>query len=154
MPRRILADRRPPRPRRFATAFLGAALLLGVSTAAAKDFQPGDLRVCGAAQCRPVTSRTALRAFSSFYYGDDRVAVVRAPRLGAPAFEVRFRDGGVAALVASAKLDRTRVYGLNCGRFRRGRWYRLSPRAALAVRNLSAGLGPLHVPRGPAPRSC
>jgi hypothetical protein len=122
--------------------------------ATAKEFGPGDLRVCGAKRCVPIEKRDELRAFSSFYYGDGRAAVTRKPRLGAPAFEIRFRDGSAAGIVASAKLDRARVYGLNCGRFRRGRWYRLPARAVLAVRPLSASLTPLRVTRRAPPRSC
>jgi hypothetical protein len=139
--------------RQLVGALLAAAALLCSSAATAKDFGPGDLRVCGAKRCVPLQNRDALRAFSSFYYGDTRVAMVSRPRASAPAFELRFRDGGAAGLVGSAKLDRTLVYGLNCGRFRRGRWYRLPARAALEVRRLSVPLAPMRVGRR-VPRSC
>jgi hypothetical protein len=131
-----------------------AAIFFCGSAATAKDFGPGDLRVCGAKRCVPIENRNALRAFSAFYYGAGRAAVTRPPPLGAPAFEIRFRDRGAAGIVASARLDRARVYGLNCGRFRRGRWYRLPARITLEVRRLSAGLAPLHVTRRPPPPSC
>ena len=135
-------------------ALVVAAMFVCCSAATAKDFGPGDLRVCGAKRCVPIENRDALRAFSAFYYGDGRATVVGRPRLGAPAFEIRFRNGSAAGIVASAKLDRALVYGLNCGRFRRGRWYRLPARATLEVRRLSAQLVPLRVTRRPPPRSC
>jgi hypothetical protein len=133
---------------------LAAGALLCTGAATAKDFSPGDLRVCGAKRCVPIVSPTALRAFSAFYYGGGRVAVVSKPRIGAAAFEIRSRNGYPAGLVASAKLDRTLVYGLNCGRFRGARWYRLPARAALEVRRLSRPLEPLRVPRATPPPSC
>jgi hypothetical protein len=139
-------------PRRV--ALVATTVLLCSSAATAKDFAPGDLRVCGAKRCVAIESRDAVRAFSSFYYGEGRVAIVARPRLGAPTFEIRFRDGSKAGMVASAMLDRALVYGLNCGRFRRGRWYRLPARAALEVRRLSAPLTPLRVTRRAPPRSC
>jgi hypothetical protein len=135
-------------------ALVVAAALLCSAAATAKDFQPGGLRVCDAKRCAVIENREALRAFSSFFYGDGRATPVPKPRLGAPAFEIRFEDGWPAGLVGSAKLDRSLVYGLNCGRFRRGRWYRLPARAAREVRRLSAQLTPLRVTRRPPPPSC
>ena len=135
-------------------ALVVAAVLVCCSAATAKDFGPGDLRVCGAKRCVTIENRDALRSFSAFYYGDGRATVVGRPRLGAPAFEIRFRNGSAAGIVASAKLDLARVYGLNCGRFRRGRWYRLPTRAAREVRRLTVRLTPLRVTRRAPPRSC
>jgi hypothetical protein len=74
-------------------------------------------------------------------------------RGGAPGFELRFRDGSVSGVVASARLDRFRAYGFNCGRFRRGVWYRFPPRASQVLEKLTAGLAPLNVSASP-PRSC
>jgi hypothetical protein len=135
------------------TSFAAGALLCS-GAATAKDFSPGDLRVCGAKRCVAIENRVALRAFSDFYWGGGRVAVVGRPRVGAPAFVIRFRDGSAAGMVASSKLDRARVYGLNCGRFRRGRWYQLPARAAMEVRRLSAPLTPIRLTRRAPPRSC
>ena len=136
------------------TALVVAAALLCSPAATAKDFGPGDLRVCDAKRCVPIVNRAALRAFRSFFYGDGRATYVPKPRVGAPAFEIRFGDGWPAGLVGSRKLDRALVYGLNCGRFRRGRWYRLPARAAREVRRLSAPLTPLPVTQRAPPRSC
>jgi hypothetical protein len=136
------------------TALVVAAALLCSPAATAKDFGPADLRVCDAKRCVSIVNRAALRAFSSFYYGEGRATAVAKPRLGAPAFSIRFRDGFAAGLVGSAKLDRSLVYGLNCGRFRRGRWYRLPTAAARGVRRLSTPLTPLRITRRAPPRSC
>jgi hypothetical protein len=89
-------------------ALLAAAALLCSSAATAKDFGPG-LGVCGVKRCAVIENRSALRAFSSFYYGDGRATAVPRPRVGAPAFEIRFQDGSAAGMVASTKLNRARV---------------------------------------------
>jgi hypothetical protein len=67
--------------------------------------------------------------------------------------ELRFTNGYVTGVVAGAALDRFRAYGVNCGRFVRGRWYLLPERAAREVRRIAASLEPLHVNRT-VPRSC
>jgi hypothetical protein len=134
---------------------LATAALLSVSAATAKDFGPGDLRVCSARHCVPIVDRAVLRTFSSFYYGGrPRPRIVRAPRAGAPALQLEFRNGFAAEIVGGPGLDRTLVYGLNCGRFRRGTWYRLPPRAADEVRRLGRRLKPLRVNPASVPRSC
>jgi hypothetical protein len=138
--------------RRLVGAGLASAILLCTGAAAAKDFRPGDLRVCGRERCITIREPRVLRAFSSFLYGSSRPAVVRAPRAGTPAFELRFRNGFVAALVGSRSRDRIRVHGVNCGRFRRGTWYRLPPPAASAIKDPAARLKPFRV--SSSPRSC
>ena len=144
---------RPRRAQRLAGAGLAAAAVLCSSAATAKDFEPGDVSICNAKRCIPITKLTLLRALSAFYYSGRRPSIVRAPRKDAPAFELRFDDGRRAGLVASARLDRALVYGLNCGRFRRGTWYRVPARIALELRWLVGRLKPLHIPASP-PRSC
>jgi hypothetical protein len=140
---------------------LAALAALALSTAltctsavAAKDFAPGDLRACSAKRCVAITDRAVLRAFSTFYYAGPQPRLVPPPRAGAPALELRFKDGYATGVVGGAGLDRSRVYGLNCGRFRRGAWYRLPEGAVLELRALATRLGPL--PRVPTsvPRSC
>ena len=137
---------------RFAGALLAAGLICA-SAATAKDFEPGDLRLCNAGRCIPIRDRGLLLAFSSFYYGEGRPAVVRPPRRGARAFELRFRNGYVSGLVGGGRLDRMLVYGVNCGRFRRGKWYRLPARTVRQLSRLAIPLAPLHV-TGSVPRSC
>lgn len=130
----------------------GAAVSVGAGVAVAKDFRPGDLRACNAAKCVGIVDRGALKTFSGFYYGDRPVERALAPRLGAPAFRLKLGDM-VAGIAATRRLDRVLVYGLYCGRFRRGIWYRLPTRAAVTLRRVTAGLAPLRV-TGRVPRSC
>jgi hypothetical protein len=95
-----------------------------------------------------------LRALSSFIYGDTPPRRAGAPRRGAPVLQLRFRDGYVAGLVGSPRLDRLRSHGVICGRFQRGRWYRLPPAVAHDLRRLAGTrLTPLAF-TGRVPRSC
>jgi hypothetical protein len=136
------------------SALLAAAALVVIPAATAKDFGPGDLRVCNAHRCVPITHRAVLPLLGRFYYSDPEVAHVAArPRLGAPAFELRFRNGYVTGIVASARLDRFLSYGVNLGRFERGVWYRLPARVASELRTLTSGMKPLRVTRAALARS-
>jgi hypothetical protein len=133
---------------------LAVAAVVCASVALAKEWGPGDLRVCDAKQCRPIWDRGAARAFSNFYWGDGRATRARAPRRSARAYALRFTDDGdPAGLVGGMRLDRALVYGLNCGKFKRGQWYRLPNRARQAVDRLATTLQPMRVPRQ-LPRSC
>jgi hypothetical protein len=137
----------------IAVGLLALGALLATPQASAKDFGPGDLRVCGKTRCVPIMNRNALPAFNSLYWGPSRV--VRAPKVpvGTPAFEVRFRNGYVSGIVATTKLDRFQPYGFNCGRFQEGKWYRVPRRAVQQLRRLTAHLRPLRVSRV-LPPSC
>ena len=72
---------------------VAAAALVGASGSAAKEFGPGDLRVCDETRCVPIANRGAVRVLSGFYYHGLQPAVVPRPRWGAPAFELRFSTG-------------------------------------------------------------
>ena len=137
---------------RLVAALIVAAALLTVPAGLAKDFRPGDLRACGRDRCVRLLDRDLLRSLARYYYGQG--SVVRAPRvrLGAPGFVLRFRNRYATGIVAGARLDRFQSYGVICGRFQRGRWYRVPVRAALALRRLTGDLRSMRVPR--APRSC
>jgi hypothetical protein len=141
---------------------LAAAAVLAASSAQAKDFEPGDLRICSADRCLPLTNRAALDALSGFYYGgacapaalrdgacteDERTppSHVSPVPLGAPAFQLRYRNGYVTGIVAGARLDRFLSYGVHLGWFARGNWYRVPVRAAQELRRLTAGLKPMRV---------
>lgn len=141
------------RPRLRVALVLGSIVATGALPAAAKEFAPGDLRVCGAKRCVAITNRATVDALSSFFYGSGPVRTARAPRVATRAFELRFRDGTSAGMVGGRRLDRARVYGLNCGRFHRGGWYVLPRRAVRALRILTQDLRPTRVTRA-APRSC
>jgi hypothetical protein len=137
----------------LAVALLALGALLATSQASAKDFRPGDLQVCGKGRCVPIVNRAVLPVFSAFYWGPSRV--VRAPKVpvGAPAFELRFGHDYVSGIVATRRLDRFRAYGFYCGRFQRGKWYRVPKRAVRELRRLTAPLRPLRVSRT-VPPSC
>jgi hypothetical protein len=121
-------------------------LFLAVPAASAKEFQPGDLRLCGATQCRVLKDATTNRRFGEFLYGSGKVTAAPTPRVGSPVFQLRFKEGPAGVVLNETS---ARVHGLNCGRFRRGRWYRLPK----ALRGLTAGLRPKRL-RASVPRSC
>jgi len=120
--------------------------LIPSAAAWAKEIGPGELMVCGARHCRTVTDPAQARAFSTLLWGDGAVPRAPTPRVGSPVFQLRFRDGPAGAIITETAI---RVAGLNCGRFQRGKWYRL-PRA---LRGLTAGLEPRRL-RAAVPRSC
>jgi hypothetical protein len=130
-----------------AFAFAVAAALSVVPAAAAKDFHPGDLRVCNAKSCVAITNQDALDAFDSFYYSGPPPHVVRRPRLGSSYFRLLYRNGYVTGIVATARLDRFLSYGVNTGQFPRGQWYRVPRRAASELRKVTAGMAPLRLTR-------
>jgi hypothetical protein len=126
---------------------VAAAVLALAAPAAAKDFEPGDLRLCNTERCLPVIDQRALDALGAFYYGNRKPGRIRAPRLGAPYFELRFTNGYATGIVATASLDRFLSYGVNLGQFARGRWYRVPAAAAAELRRLSGSLEPLRLTR-------
>ena len=123
------------------------ALVLAVAAAQANDFDPGDIRVCNAKRCVPVTNQEVVPELGAFYYSGPPLAHARAPRLGAPFFQLRFRNGYVTGIVASPKLDRFLSYGVHLERFARGVWYRVPPALAAELRTLTRDLAPLRVTR-------
>jgi hypothetical protein len=136
------------------TAALAAAALVVTVSTSAKDFEPGDVRLCDPQRCLAVSERAVLRSLSSFIYGDRRPAQVRAPRLGDPVLQLRLRNGYVAGLVGSPRLDHFRSHGVICGRFRRGRWYRLGAALAHDLRRLAGTRLVPYALDGRVPRSC
>jgi hypothetical protein len=125
-------------------------LILGVSlacvpVAAAKDFRPGDLRLCGMKGCVAVVDQAALDSVSTFYYGDGRPARIARPALNVSYYELRFRNAYVTGIVATGRLNRFLSYGVNTGRFARGTWYRVPAPVAAALRAAAAPLPPLRL---------
>ncbi len=139
--------------RRLVVALLAAAALAVTPAATAKDFKPGDLRVCNARRCVPMMNRTVLPLLGAFYYGPHEPRVASPVRLGAPAFELRFTNGYATGIAASARLDRFLSYGVNLQHFRRGVWYRVPARVAAELRRLTAGLKPLRVTKASLAKS-
>jgi hypothetical protein len=136
-----------------AAAGLLVALAVGVTAAHAKEFRPGDVRACNVTRCKPLVDPEVLPQLSAFYYGAQQPPAVRAPRLGAPYFELRYRNGYVTGIVAGARLDRFLSYGVHLGHFERGIWYRLPAAAALELRELTVGVAPLRLTRAALGRS-
>jgi hypothetical protein len=133
------------------------ALLVALSAAApsasAKDFGPGDLRLCDAARCAPLADRRTLDALAGFYYSGPHPDNAPRPRLGAPQLELRFRNGYVTGIVATGRFDRFLSYGVHLGWFRKEAWYRVPAGAALELRRLAAALRPLRLTRAAYARS-
>ena len=137
------------RTRTLRTTVLAAGLLLTAfaAPAAAKEFKPGDLRLCNARSCVPIVDRGVLNALSRFYYGVPAPAKTRAPRVGAPYFQLRFSNDYVTGIAATKQFDRFRSFGVNDDQFNLEDWYRVPPKAALGLRKLAAKLRALHVTR-------
>lgn len=131
--------------RRLVVTVGSTVALLAVPAATAKDFQPGDLRMCGASECVVIENRDVLRALSSFLYMGAQPSVTWAPPLGARAYELRFSNDYATGAVASTRLDRFISYGVNIGRFGTRKWYRVPQEAAAEFRRLAATLTPLRV---------
>jgi hypothetical protein len=126
-------------------AVVGVGTLLATAGASAKDLKPGDVSVCNAKKCVAIKNGGAARALSSFYYDGPQPSVAARPRLGAPAFRLRFRNGYVTGIVATKRLDRFLSYGVVLERFKRGKWYRLPSAAAAELRHLTSALRPMRL---------
>ena len=141
------------RPHRLALVLAVLAVPAFASAAAAKEFEPGDLRLCNAGRCVRIMDQRALDALGAFYYGSRKPRRVALPHVGAPYYELRFRNDYVTGIVATAALDRFLSYGVNLDQFARGRWYRGPPRAAAELRRLATSLEPLRLTRAALLRS-
>ena len=123
---------------------LAVLVVMGVcaSAASAKDFQPGDLRVCGAAgRCAPIVEQPVLHSLSSFYYSPGQPPIASAPRVGQPMLQLVFPNGYVTGIVVGGRFL---SYGVNLGRFSTSVWYRLPSPTAEALRRLTSTVRPLH----------
>ena len=131
---------------------LGLAAVLALLTlpaASAKDFRPGDLRVCNANRCVPIKNRAVLRRIGSFYYTGQAPVRVRPAALGSRYYELQLRNGYVTGIVATRKLDRFLSNGVNIGRFERDTWYRMPLKISLELRRLTQSLRPLRLTQDP-----
>ena len=130
-----------------------AAALLVLPSASAKNFDPGDLRVCNGTRCVAIVDRDVLRLLTFLYYSGPPPAVVRRPALGTPYYQLRFRNGYVTGIVATSRLDRFLSYGVYLERFARDRWYAVPNRVSAELRRLTADLHPLRLTRATLARS-
>ena len=134
-------------------ALAAVASLVLVPGATAKEFDPGDLRLCGAKRCVTVTNRTLLDRLSALVYTGGKPARAHPVALGAPYYELRFRNGYVAGVLATRRLDRWLSYGVVLERFERGQWYVVPASTSAALRRGVVGLAPLRLTRTAVARS-
>jgi hypothetical protein len=139
--------------RALLVVLVAASALFVLPSASAKDFGPGDLRVCNATRCIPIVNRTVLPLLRAFYYHGPTPAHTRRPALGAPYYELRFENDYVTGIVATAQLDRFLSYGVHLGRFARNVWHAVPRPVSNELRRLTAGLRPLHVTRAALAKS-
>jgi len=128
-------------------SLLVAPALVVLPSASAKNFDPGDLRICNSTRCVAIVERSVLPEVTSFYGRGPCPARVRRPKLGMPYYELRFRNGYATGIVATRRLDRFLSYGVVLERFARDSWYALPGRVSRELRRLTAGLRPLRLTR-------
>ena len=131
--------------RMLIVGLLAACSLLVLPSASAKNFRPGELRVCNKTRCIALVNRDVLRATGSFYYTGPCPTRVRRPKLGAPYYELRFRNGYVTGIVATGRLDRFLTYGVVDQRFARDAWYAVPRKLSAELRRLTVDLRPLRL---------
>ena len=132
---------------------LAVSALLILPSAAAKDFGPGDLRVCNATRCVPIVKREVLPQLGSFYYSGPALRRLGRPPLGVPYYQLRFRNNYVTGIVATRRLDRFLSYGVHLERFARDKWYAVPRSLSDEFRRLTVGLRPLRLTRAALARS-
>ena len=134
-------------------SLLAAPALCVVPSASAKDFQPGDLRVCNRTHCVAIVNRGVLPVVGPFYYTGPCPARVRRPKLGTPYYELRTPNGYVTGIVATRRLDRFLTYGVNDGRFARDTWYAVPRKLSAELRRLTVHLRPFRLTRAALAKS-
>jgi hypothetical protein len=131
--------------RRLLVAVGSTVALLAAPAATAKDFKPGDLRLCGAHRCVAIQNARVLDSLSAFYYSNGQPPATAAPEFGARAFELRFRNGYATGIVAADNLGAFLSYGVNLGRFTKGTWYAVPAQVSAELKRLARSLRPLRV---------
>jgi len=134
------------------TAF-GISALLVAPSADAKDFRPGDVRICNATRCVPILERSMVPQLTSFYYTGPRPVRRARPALGMPYYELRYRGGYVTGIVATRRLDRFLTYGVHDGRFNANAWYAVPRGISSELRRLTDALRPLRLTRAALAKS-
>jgi hypothetical protein len=132
-------------------AVVAITAFVALPAASAKEFDPGDVRICNSRHCVPVVNRQVLPLLASFY--GRPTPRVSGPRLGVPYYELRYRNGYVTGIIAARGLDRFLSYGVNLDRFSRDQWYRVPDKLSREFRRLTGGLRPLRLSRVALARS-
>ena len=138
------SDVRSPRRGRAAIVTVALALLC-IPAAAAKELKPGDVSICGATKCVAIVDPKATEGLESLIYTGPAPLRTVAPAIGVQYYKLRFSNGYVPGIVASARLDRFLSYGVVLERFRRGKWYGVPPTAARELRRMTANMKPLRL---------
>jgi MYXO-CTERM domain-containing protein len=127
--------------RRVLAGMVVLGALIVTPGAAAKAFSQGDVSLCSAQRCLPVTSQPVLNSLAAFYYdGAERPVRTFAPIPGISSLKLEFANGYVSGVVGGSKLDRFRSGGVNLDQFHQGVWYRLPTRIASGLRILAVAL--------------
>ena len=134
-------------------ATLALSALLFLPSATAKDFGPGDVRVCNAKRCVPIVNRDVVAQLGPFYYSGPALTHRPAPALGAPYYQLRFRNGYVTGIVATRQLDRFLSYGVHLERFDANTWYAVPPKLAAELRRMASAMSPLRLTRAALAKS-
>ena len=134
-------------------AALAASALLVLPSASAKNFGPGDIRVCNVKHCVPIVKPDVLPLLGSLYYSGPAPAHLRAPALGTAYYQLRFRNNYVTGIVATRQLDRFLSYGVHLERFKKNQWYAVPAKLSAELRRLTAGMRPLRVTRSALAKS-
>jgi len=121
--------------------------------ASAKEFGPGDLRVCGPSRCVAIVNRDALPQLGAFYFSGPPPSQLRRPALGAPFYELRFPNGYLTGMVATGRLDRFLSYGVHLERFAAATWYAVPRRLSTELRRLTVGMPAYQLTRAALERS-
>ena len=132
---------------------VATSALVALPSASAKDFRPGDVRVCNATRCVPILNRSVLPQLTSFYYRGPLPVRFARQALGTPYYELRFRNGYVTGIVATRRLDRFLTYGVHDQRFTHDTWYAVPHRVSMELRLLTDALRPLRLTRAAVARS-
>lgn len=132
---------------------VAVAALVALPAASAKEFKPGDIRICNSNHCRAVEDQSVLTRLAAFYYDGSAPARTSRARLGQPYYKLRFTNGYVTGIVATRHLDRFLSYGVVLGRFTRYRWYAIAPEVSREFRRLTVGLRPLRLSRAAIAKS-
>jgi hypothetical protein len=128
--------------RKLLFSFLAGSALFVLPSASAKDFRPGDLRMCGKTRCVAIVNGAVLPVVGAFYYTGPCPARVETPKLGASYYELRFRNGYVTGIVATQRLDRFLTHGVHDGRFARDIWYAVPRKLSRELRQLTVRPAP------------
>jgi hypothetical protein len=132
---------------------VAASALLVLPSASAKDFHSRDLRVCNTTRCVAIANRELMPQLGSFYYSGPSPARLGRPKLGAPYYELRFRNNYITGIVATTRLDRFLSYGVNLERFARNRWYAVPRQLSVEFRRLTETMRPRFLTRAALAKS-